>query len=454
MNRKQLLETLKEEGYSDDKPTLESVKAFVESQNIWLKDADGAVDIAEAWNTKSEITFKDPEEKPSTKAASKDAVKAAAGRLAKAIEPDANKSFAIGASKMVHRAYDAKAAMGKTTFPSADIAEFAGACMRVGIAKSFGQEYSQRERDDDIIKTATTLDNTNVGALIPVEYIARMVYNTEKVGVARSIVNVQPMSRDTQTVPRRTGIGAMSWVNEAGTIPETEQSFDTINLSAKKMGRILKISSEAFEDVAVGFAETAASAISESRDIALDTALVLGDGSSTYGGITGLKNAGSTVVTSNNASGAAWSNTVIGDYLACMASIKNADLSRCYWLMCREHYITRCMALDKAASQYREIIGPPPAGFDGWFLDRPVRFLPSITGMPTASAAATRFAYFGDFMGGITMGDRRDLGIDFSKEAYWATDVIAWRATTRATMVIHGSGRPDVNSNIACLTTT
>ncbi len=450
MNRKELIKAFRDEGYAEATPSLDSLKAYAETNGITFKDADGVVDLAEAWNTKSEVTVKETEQ-PIERKANSEAAKKAIGRVVAATE---NKTFSIGRSQMVAKAYNAKAARGQTIFPDADTAEFAGACMRYGIAEHFGKSYDNKANDEAIIKTATTIDNVNAGNLVPVEYVASLIYNTEKVGMTRSTVNVQPMGRDNVTVPRKTGIGSMSWVNEAGEIPATsEQSFDTIALSPRKLGRIIKASREIVNDSAINFAETTASSIRESFDIAVDTAFVLGDGTSTYGNHLGLANiTGSGNIVANTGAGNSWSALTVQNFLDTMASIKNANEERCHWLFTKEFYYSVCMKLDKAASQFRQLVGPPPAGFNGWFLDKPVKFLPSITGMPMATGSAQRCAYYGDFVGAVTMGLRSDIGIEFSDQAYWANDLVAWKATARCHINIHGSGRS--TSNIAYLVTT
>jgi HK97 family phage major capsid protein len=207
------------------------------------------------------------------------------------------------------------------------------------------------------------------------------------------------------------------------------------------------------DDSAINFAETTASSIRESFDIAVDTAFILGDGTSTYGNHLGLANiTGTGNIVANTGAGNSWSALTVANFLDTMASIKNANEERCHWLFTKEFYYSVCMKLDKAASQFRQLVGPPPAGFNGWFLDKPVKFIPSISGMPTATGSAQRCAYYGDFVGAVTMGLRSDIGIEFSDQAYWSSDLVAWKATARCHVNIHGSGRS--TSNIAYLVTT
>lgn len=450
MNRSKLLKALRANGFSEETPTLENIKAFIEREGIELNDADGPVDIAKAWNAKAKVTVEDDETPAPERKSNSDTAKKAFGRVAKVVEGQPQ-TFSVGKSAVAKKAFNAKAARGMTIFPDADTAEFAGAALRYNIAKTLSADYNQKDADVSIIKTAIGLDNVNAGALVPLEQVTSLIYETEPVGVARTLVNVQPMGSDQQAVPRKTGIGSMSWVNEAGAITETDQAFDTINLVAKKMGRIVKASSEIMEDSAIGFAEVAAASIRESYDLALDLALVLGDGTSTYGGITGLANSGN--VSTQAGTGSGWAGLTKIDFRNLMAKPKNMQWNRARYFATREFYLQVMLPLDEASSQFRVLTNAVmPGGGEPTFMGKPVTFIPSVTGMPFETGASQKCCYFGDFIGGVTLGERRSLTIDFSKDAYWASDIVAWKATARATISVHGSGRSG-NSNIAALVT-
>jgi HK97 family phage major capsid protein len=70
--------------------------------------------------------------------------------------------------------------------------------------------------------------------------------------------------------------------------------------------------------------------------------------------------------------------------------------------------------------------------------------------LPTATAATGRMCYVGDFYNGSVIGDRRDLRIDFSDQRYFDSDQIAWRATSRFTVNVHGDGRATTYGPIVC----
>lgn len=450
MNRKQLVKAFRDEGYAEATPTLASLEAYAESNGLTFKDVDGPIDIKTAWNTRAEVTVEEAATPAPEKKSNSEAAKKAFGRVAQVTDGQPQ-TFAVGKSSVAKKAFNAKAARGQTIFPDADTAEFAGAALRYNIAKTLGADYNQKSVDVDIIKTAIGLDNVNAGALVPIEQVTSLIYETEPVGVARTLVNVQPMGSDQQAVPRKTGIGSMSWVNEAGAITETDQAFDTINLVAKKMGRIVKASSEIMEDSAIGFAEAAAASIRESYDLALDLALVLGDGTATYGGITGLANSGN--ISTQAGTGSGWTGLTKIDFRNLMAKPKNMQWNRARFVATREFYLQVMLPLDEASSQFRVLTNAAlPGAGEPMFMGKPVTFIPSVTGMPFETGSSQKCCYFGDFIGGVTLGERRSLTIDFSKDAYWASDIVAWKATARATIAVHGSGRSG-NSNIAALVT-
>ena len=135
-------------------------------------------------------------------------------------------------------------------------------------------------------------DEPNVIRLTPIETLtSAIIAFRDKVGLARRFANVFPLTSDTATVPRRNGNAVIaSFVAENVTASATDAIYDTITFSPKKLVAMSRVSSELEEDSGSGFfADFLAAELGWALAYAEDQALILGDGSSTYGGIVGLK---------------------------------------------------------------------------------------------------------------------------------------------------------------------
>ena len=72
--------------------------------------------------------------------------------------------------------------------------------------------------------------------------------------------------------------------------------------------------------------------------------------------------------------------------------------------------------------------------------------------MPTVDAVGSQvFAYIRDFMGASMIGERRELHIESSPHIYFDQDLIAFRATVRNAINIHGDGRASTYGPIVAL---
>jgi HK97 family phage major capsid protein len=349
-------------------------------------------------------------------------------------------------SDISKKMYDKKP---KKAFVDADQAEAFAASTR--LAMMGGKNYGQKANDLEIAKKAQVeYSNTLGGFLVPEEFVAQLVYLTEPVGVARKISNVVRMSRDLQRIPRKTGIATMSWVGEgqAGTV--ADNGYDQVELAARKLQLLMQASNELLEDSAVNIADDLANSMREAYDKAIDESYFNGDGTSTYGGYLGLKNAlpSSAYVA---ASGTAWSNITASDFTGALGVLQNVNSARIAMVCSRQFFFQVMLRLEKATSQFKELAGPALAGADASFLGYPVYFSQV---MPTASAATTSSVYLGDFVGGSMVGERRDLTIASSEHAAFSSDSWQWRATARASVNIHGDGKASTYGPIVAIKTT
>lgn len=427
LTRKTLIETLRANGMTAD-ATLENVKAFaadLSAKGIDLQDETGAaVNIDAVWNQKSALKIP----------ADTVAKGSASPHGAISDEPtDAGvpQRFSIGSTN--RKAYSAKIKSGRAAFHDVDQAEAFGAWARLSLIGKSG-DYSSKKSDLDIVgKAQVEFNNQLGGALVPIEFMPNLVWLTEQYGAARKLANVVPMSRDVMTVPRKTGLAAMTPIAEAANMSATDNTYSNVTLTAKKYGVLTQVSRELLSDAAVNIADDIARGIAEAQAVAEDQAYFLGDGTATYANQIGLAQA---LPSGNVGSGTAWGSMTTTNFTTVMASLQFVNEARLAFVCSRQFYYQVMLRLEKGLNQYKTLAEGLPGG-NAMFLGYPVFFsqvLPIVSG-------ATRPCYFGDFTGGSMIGDRRQLEIATSDQYYFNSDSVAIRGTARFCVNIHLDGR-------------
>ena len=154
-----------------------------------------------------------------------------------------------------------------------------------------GDSASKAWCDQNGIQTKALSEGTNYlgGYLVPPEFSTDIIDLRETYGVARQVARVVPMSSDTLTIPRRTGGLTAYFVGEASTITDSNKTWDQVNLVAKKLAALTLWSSELNEDAMISIGDDLAGEIAYAFSQKEDECYFNGDGTSTYGGITGVR---------------------------------------------------------------------------------------------------------------------------------------------------------------------
>jgi HK97 family phage major capsid protein len=253
------------------------------------------------------------------------------------------------------------------------------------------------------------------GFLVPAEVAAEIISLRNRVSVIRNAATVYPMSSDSLMVPRRDTSASGAFVGENAQISVSELSFDNVDLVAKKAACLVKSSSELEED-AVAFAGWIASELGFALADMEDSACIAGDGTSTYGHITGLTTkivgtAGAITAATNNDTPAEITATDLSNVVAACPDYAMGDA---VWL---------CSQTMAANIFYRLAgsnggIGPGPS-FWGF---------PIVTSNHCPSGAATDdfsgapMLFFGSIRLACTFGDRRGINVKRTESRYLEYD--------------------------------
>lgn len=290
------------------------------------------------------------------------------------------------------------------------------------------------------LRTMGITANSLGGVLVIPEFEQTIIDLREQYGIARQKCRVSPMSGDTKSVPRRAGGVTAYFVNENSEITASDKSWNNVELTARKLAALCKYSSELEEDAMVSIGDDLANEIAYAFAVKEDTCLFLGDGSSTYGGIVGVKNAllaGSevTAITGNTA----FSTLDRDDFESMIGKLPEYPGIRPEWYISKAGWAASMMRLaDAAGGNTSENIanGPPIRTFLGY----PVNFCQILNSTLTAQTSTEGICYFGDLSMAATFGSRRGLAIQATRDRYFEYDQLAIKGTERFDIVVHEVG--------------
>lgn len=292
-----------------------------------------------------------------------------------------------------------------------------------------------------VLKAHSEGVNEAGGFLVPEEFETTIITLREKFGVFRQNARVVPMGRDTKWMPRRrTGLTAY-WVGETKAGTESTQSFDQVQLIAKKLMVLTTMSNELDEDSMVNFGDDLANEIAYAFAKSEDDAGFSGDGTQTFGGIVGLKNAVGSAGVVDSGAGTGELTTAItqaglSKFFSKLPEYASANAKiYCHKSVYHEVFERIAMAAGGvSAAEMAAGIGPRYFGY-------PVVFAQSLPATSTTTDG-TVLAYFGDLAMGCYFGDRREMSVKLSDSALNAfeQDEMAVRGTQRADIVCANVG--------------
>jgi HK97 family phage major capsid protein len=174
-------------------------------------------------------------------------------------------------------------------------------------------------------------DNESGGFMVPTEFENVMIDLRLEYGIFRRNANVVPMGGLRKERPRRTG-GLVAYpIGARGSnrrLTESKKGWDLVGLDAKKWGVLAKYEEELSDDSVVAMADDLAGEIAYAFTSVEDECGFLGDGTSTYHGITGVipKLTGlhatiAYIAGLQVASGNAWSEIVLADILGMVGKL-------------------------------------------------------------------------------------------------------------------------------------
>ena len=316
---------------------------------------------------------------------------------------------------------------------------------------SMGNKSAQQWVSDRYgAKAHGEVNNSLGGFLVPDELEQAIIDLRAQFGKFRANTRVLNMSRDTLLINRIAGGLTASFVGEGSSISETDASFDQVSLVARKAATLTKYSRELAEDSVVNLGDFLAGEVARAFANAEDEAGFNGDGTSSNGGIVGLKNAVGSAG-QKTGSGNAYSELTLADFTGTVGLAPEYVFSQGNpkWYMSTQFYHTVVLDLlaDAGGNTNLTLAGgvavPSLFGYEVVLADV----------LPKTEANSQLCAYFGALELGATMGDRRPTEIAVSEDRFFEADQIGVRGTTRFDINCHDVGDSSTAGAIVALKT-
>lgn len=288
--------------------------------------------------------------------------------------------------------------------------------------------------------------NVHGGYLVFPEFERAIIDLKETYGVARQHANVVSMGSDMQTIPRRVGGLTVYFPAEAAEITQSDAEWDQVNLTAIKMAIMARFSTELNEDAIISMADKLASEMAYAFTEKEDEMMFNGDGTATYGGVTGILskiNDGShdgSVLTLAGTD-VAFSDITLADMEKAVGMLPQYAENDAAWYMSKAGFAASFMRLMDAAGGNT---GDMLAGSKMLqFLGYPVR-ISQVLNSTLTDQTTTNVLCFGNLAMTAMIGDRRGVTVKTSEHRYIELDQLAIQSTQRVAMNVHELGTSTV----------
>jgi len=287
------------------------------------------------------------------------------------------------------------------------------------------------------VKSQTEGDNGAGGYTVPEIVSSSLIWLRNEYGIARRYSRIYPMTSDILNVPNASTSTTTYYPGEATAITASDITFTQVALTAKKLAILTIVSKELNEDTVIDFGATLAQDFAYGLALAEDAAAFQGDGTSTYGSITGIMPrikalSGTFSSIASMVVGAAGSNSALSSFTLANFQSMVAKLqpyaTQPRWYMHKQVFYNgvadKLIALSgNSIMDIQNAYGPEPTLFG-----IPISF---VQNMPSAPAANRDMVVLGDLSKGVAFGDRRGVSVEVSDQVKFIEDALTFKATER-----------------------
>jgi HK97 family phage major capsid protein len=278
----------------------------------------------------------------------------------------------------------------------------------------------------------------NVGGYTVPEIVSSsLIWLRNEYGIARRYSRIYPMTSDTLNVPNASTSTTTYYPGEATAITASDVTFSQVQLLAKKLAILTIVSKELNEDTVIDFGAMLAQDFAYGLALAEDAAAFQGDGTSTYGSITGIMprikalsgtfTSIASMVVGPSGSQTALSSFTLANFQSMVAKLQPyANQPR--WYMHKQVFYNgvadKLIALGgNSIMDLQNAYGPEPTLFG-----IPISF---VQNMPSTTGVSKDVAILADLSKGVAFGDRRGVTVEVSDQVKFVEDALTFKATER-----------------------
>ena len=238
------------------------------------------------------------------------------------------------------------------------------------------------------------------------------------------------MTSDTLAIPSLTTGATVRYPGEGGDITIGDAAWGQVNCTAVKRACLMKWSSELGADSLFSLADVLSDYIGRALGVREDTEFIQGDGSGSFGSVTGLKHKAHSFVTG---AGDNFGALTLANLVSTVGTLEDKYTAGASWVMSRQFFSQVVLRVVAAAGGNTiDSLGVGSSGSQ--LLGYPIFFSDQC---PTATATDIDCCYFGNWMDAAVFADRTGIEIATSEHVDFASDLINIRGISRYDIQVH-----------------
>jgi HK97 family phage major capsid protein len=304
------------------------------------------------------------------------------------------------------------------------------------------------------LATQTESSPAQGGYLVPTQFADAIMVSRQDTGALRKLARIVPMGSDTLMYPKQTAGTTVYYPGEEGSITASDLDFGRVNLTAKKRAIYALVSNEVKDDAMPSIMDLLAQDMGHQLALKEDAEGIIGDGTSTYGLVQGIRPAviaATASVFTPTADEDAWDELTYGTFAGVMATLpaKYRVSKNLKWL-CSPAF--KWAVMDRLALAANGALSQ--VFIDGQPQDRFLGYEVVLSDdMPSTTAVSQVCAIFGNFDRAVLLGERNEVRVATSEHIAFQTDQTAVRATVRYDINVHEPGDTSTAGAIVGLST-